>query len=158
MADNVITIIGNLADDPELRYTPNGVAVTNISVAVNRRFRNQTGEWDEKLDGFFRVNVWRDQAENVAESLSKGARVMVQGRLISRSYEDKDKQTRWVTEIEADEVCPSLRWARATVNKVSRGGSGGASGAGGGGNNQSWGGGGGTPPAAAPPDPEDVPF
>ncbi|MBA2318971.1 MAG: single-stranded DNA-binding protein, partial [Euzebyales bacterium] len=85
-------------------------------------------------------------------------RVMVQGRLISRSYEDKDKQTRWVTEIEADEVCPSLRWARATVNKVSRGGSGGASGAGGGGNNQSWGGGGGTPPAAAPPDPEDVPF
>lgn len=158
MADNVITIIGNLADDPELRYTPNGVAVTNISVAVNRRFRNQTGEWDEKLDGFFRVNVWRDQAENVAESLSKGARVMVQGRLISRSYEDKDKQTRWVTEIEADEVCPSLRWARATVNKVSRGGSGGASGAGGGGNNQSWGGGGGTPPAATPPDPEDVPF
>ncbi|CAN5781699.1 hypothetical protein BH23ACT8_BH23ACT8_08150 [soil metagenome] len=159
MADNVITIVGNLTEDPELRYTQNGVAVTNVRVAVNRRFRNnQTNEWEDRLDGYFTVNVWRDQAENVAESLAKGSRVMVQGRLISRSYEDKDKQTRWVTEIEADEVCPSLRWARATVNKVSRGGSGGASGAGGGGNNQSWGGGGGTPPAAAPPDPEDVPF
>ncbi|CAN5233045.1 hypothetical protein BH20ACT8_BH20ACT8_18170 [soil metagenome] len=159
MADNVITIVGNLTEDPELRYTQNGVAVTNVRVAVNRRFRNnQTNEWEDRLDGYFTVNVWRDQAENVAESVAKGSRVMVQGRLISRSYEDKDKQTRWVTEIEADEVCPSLRWARATVNKVSRGGSGGASGAGGGGNNQSWGGGGGTPPAAAPPDPEDVPF
>jgi single-strand DNA-binding protein len=158
MADNVITIVGNLTEDPELRYTQNGVAVTNVRVAVNRRFRNnQTNEWEDRLDGYFTVNVWRDQAENVAESLAKGSRVMVQGRLISRSYEDKEKQTRWVTEIEADEVCPSLRWARAKVEKVSRGGSGGAGG-GGGSTNQSWGGGSPTPPAATPPDPDDVPF
>ncbi|MDP8969283.1 MAG: single-stranded DNA-binding protein, partial [Actinomycetota bacterium] len=111
-SDNVITIVGNLTDDPELRYTPSGVAVANMRVAVNRRIRNKdTNEWDDRLDGFFTVNVWRDYAENVAESLSRGTRVLVQGRLISRSYEDREGQTRWVTEIEADEVCPSLRWA-----------------------------------------------
>ncbi|MGH3665809.1 MAG: single-stranded DNA-binding protein, partial [Egibacteraceae bacterium] len=108
--DNAITIIGNLTDDPELRFTPSGVAVTNCRVAVNRRFRNsQTNEWEDRLDGYFTVNVWRDMAENVADSLGKGARVLVAGRLISRSYENKDGETRWVTEIEADEVCPSLR-------------------------------------------------
>src|SRR5690625_4208410 len=105
MADNVITIVGNLADDPELRFTQNGVAVANIRVAVNRRFRNnQTGQWDERLDGFFTVNVWRDQAENVAESLKRGDRVLVTGRLVSRSFETQNQETRWVTEIEADEV------------------------------------------------------
>ena len=150
--DNVITIVGNLTDDPELRYTPNGVAVTNMRVAVNRRFRNnQTNEWDEKLDGFFTVNVWRDHAENVAESLKRGTRVLVQGRLISRSYEDKEGQTRWVTEIEADEVCPSLRWATAKISKVNRSSGGGQ---GGGNTSDSWG----APPPAQAPAADDVPF
>ncbi len=150
-SDNVITIVGNLTDDPELRYTPNGVAVTNMRVAVNRRIRNsQTNEWDDKLDGFFTVNVWRDHAENVAESLKRGTRVLVQGRLISRSYEDKEGQTRWVTEIEADEVCPSLRWATAKVSKVNRSGGGG----GGGSSENGWGA---APPPSAPVA-DDVPF
>ena len=150
--DNVITIVGNLTDDPELRYTPNGVAVTNMRVAVNRRVRNsQTNEWDDKLDGFFTVNVWRDHAENVAESLKRGTRVLVTGRLISRSYEDKEGQTRWVTEIEADEVCPSLRWATAKISKVNRSGGGGGGGNAGG---ESWG----APPPSAPPAADDVPF
>ena len=151
--ENIITIVGNLTDDPELRYTPNGVAVTNMRVAVNRRmFNRESNSWDEKLDGFFTVNVWRDHAENVAESLKRGTRVMVQGRLISRSYEDKEGQTRWVTEIEADEVCPSLRWATAKVSKVNRSSGGNASGGGGGGD--SWG----APPPAQAPAADDVPF
>jgi single-strand DNA-binding protein len=120
--DNAITIVGNLTDDPELRFTPNGVPVTNCRVAVNRRFFNrQTNDWDEKLDGYFTVNIWRDHAENIAESLHRGDRVLVTGRLQSRSYETKDGETRWVTEIEADEVCPSLRWATAKITKVRRG-------------------------------------
>jgi single-strand DNA-binding protein len=149
--DNVITIVGNLADDPELRYTPNGVAVTTLRVAVNQRFFNkETNGWDERLDGFFSVNVWRDYAENVAESLKRGARVLVTGRLRSRSYEDKEGQTRWVTEIEADEVCPSLKWATADIRKVSRGGGGGRDGGDGG-----WGG---PPPPAQAPTSDEVPF
>ena len=149
--ENIITIVGNLADDPELRYTPNGVAVTNMRVAVNRRrFNRETNAWDEELDGFFTVNVWRDHAENVAESLKRGNRVLVTGRLRSRSYEDKEGQTKWITEIEADEVCPSLRWATAKVSKVNRSGGGG----GGGGQGDSWGG----PPPASPPVADDVPF
>ncbi|MEX0658896.1 MAG: single-stranded DNA-binding protein, partial [Egibacteraceae bacterium] len=119
--DNQITIVGNLADDPDLRYTPNGVPVANVRVAVNQRFFNkEKGDWDERLDGFFTCNVWRDMAENVSESLHRGDRVLVTGRLRSRSYETKDNETRWVTEIEADEVCPSLRWARVKVEKVRR--------------------------------------
>lgn len=150
MADNVITIVGNLTDDPELRYTPNGVAVANMRVAVNRRFRNQqSNEWEDRLDGFFTVNVWRDLAENVAESLHRGDRVLVQGRLQSRSYENKEGETRWVTEIEADEVCPSLRWAKASIEKVTRGG-GGRGGSGSSGDS--------VPPPVAPPDSDDVPF
>ncbi len=151
--DNVITIVGNLTDDPELRYTPQGVAVTNVRVAVNQRFFNKdTNAWDERLDGFFTVNVWRDYAENVAESLRRGNRVLIMGRLISRSYEDKEGQTRWVTEIEADEICPSLRWATAKVSKVSRGGGGG-----GGGGDAGWGGGA-APAPKQPPEADDVPF
>jgi single-strand DNA-binding protein len=151
--DNQITIVGNLTDEPELRYTPNGVAVANCRVAVNRRtFNRESNSWDDKLDGYFTVNVWRDYAENVAESLTKGTRVMVTGRLISRSYEDKEGQTRWVTEIEADEICPSLRWATAKVSKVNRSGGGGG---GGGGSDSSWGG---APPPSQAPSPEDVPF
>jgi len=150
--DNVITITGNLADDPELRFTPNGVAVTSVRVAVNqRRFNRETSSWDERLDGFFTCNVWRDQAENVASSLTKGARVVVTGRLRSRSYEDREGQTRWVTEIEADEICPSLRWATAKVERNPRGGGGGG---GGGGAETSWGG----PAPSSAPEPEDVPF
>ncbi|MFO8075340.1 MAG: single-stranded DNA-binding protein [Egibacteraceae bacterium] len=146
-AENQITIIGNLADDPELRYTQSGVAVTNVRVAVNRRKRNQeTNEWEDALDGFFTCNVWREQAENVAESLSKGDRVLVLGRLRSRSYDTKEGETRWVTEIEADEVTPSLRWARAEVTRNPRGGGGGqrASAA--------------SAPPPPPPDSDDVPF
>jgi single-strand DNA-binding protein len=152
--DNVITIVGNLTDDPELRYTPNGVAVTNMRVAVNRRmFNKESNSWDDKLDGYFTVNVWRDHAENVAESLKRGTRVLVTGRLISRSYENKEGETRWVTEIEADEVCPSLRWATAKVSKVNRS-SGGGAGGGGGGQDSSWG----APPPAQAPVADDVPF
>ncbi len=147
--DNQITIVGNLTDDPELRYTPQGIAVTDVRVAVNRRMRNRdTNDWEDRLDGYFRVNVWRDYAENVAQSLYKGARVLVTGRLISRSYEDKDNQTRWVTEIEADEICPSLRWATAEITKVNRSGGGGPR------NQES----GAPPPATQAPDSEDVPF
>ena len=150
-AENQITVVGNLVDDPDLRYTPNGVAVANCKVAVNRRILNKsTNEWEDRTDGFFRVNIWREHAENVAESLHKGDRVLVQGRLTERSYDDKDGNTRYVTEIEADEICPSLRWARASIEKVSRGGGG----RGGGGNG--WGAA--APPPAAPPADDDVPF
>jgi len=152
--DNVITIVGNLTDDPELRFTPNGVAVANVRVAVNRRTRNnQTNEWEDKLDGYFTVNVWRDYAENVAESLNRGTRVLVTGRLTSRSYQDKEGQTRWVTEIEADEICPSLRWATAQVSKVNRSGAGNGSGNG---RSESWSGG--APAPVSPPATDDVPF
>jgi len=150
--ENIITIVGNLADDPELRYTPNGAAVANMRVAVNRRrFNRETNSWDEELDGFFTVNVWRDYAENVAESLRRGNRVLVTGRLRSRSYEDKDGQTRWITEIEAEEVGQSLRWGTAKTKKVSRGGGGGGGGNQGG---EGWG----APPPSPPPVADDVPF
>ncbi|HVM18995.1 MAG TPA: single-stranded DNA-binding protein [Egibacteraceae bacterium] len=151
-SENIVTLVGNLTDDPELRYTPNGVAVANMRVAVNRRsFNRESNSWDDRLDGYFTVNVWRDYAENVAESLKRGARVLVTGRLISRSYEDKDGQTRWVTEIEADEVCPSLKWATATLTKVNRSG-------GGGGGGQSQDGWNQAPPPSQPPATDDVPF
>jgi single-strand DNA-binding protein len=116
---NQVTIIGNLADDPELRYTPQGVPVTTVRVAVNRRMRNGE-EWEDRLDGFFTAILWREHAENVAESLHRGDRVLVTGRLSSRSYEAQDGTTRWVTEIQAEEICPSLRWAQCKVRKVTR--------------------------------------
>ena len=151
--DNSITLVGNLTDDPDLRFTPNGVAVANCRMAVNRRFRNQTsGEWEDRLDGYFTVNVWRDLAENVSESLHRGDRVLVTGRLQSRSYETKEGETRWVTEVEADEICPSLRWATAQVTKVSRGGRDRGRGESRGETPQQ------APPPAAPPEPDDVPF
>jgi single-strand DNA-binding protein len=121
--DNQVVLVGNLADDPELRFTRNGVPVTNVRVAVNQRFFNrETEQWDDRLDGFFTANVWRDQAQNVADSLAKGTRVLVTGRVRTRSYETQNGETRWVTEVEADEVCPSLRWATARIEKTSRGG------------------------------------
>ncbi|MGH3923650.1 MAG: single-stranded DNA-binding protein, partial [Pseudonocardiaceae bacterium] len=93
--------------------------VCTIRVAVNRRVRNGD-DWDDRLDGFFTAIIWRDYAENVAESLRRGDRVLVTGRVTSRSYEAEDGTTRWVTEIQAEEVCPSLRWATAKVHKITR--------------------------------------
>jgi single-strand DNA-binding protein len=122
--NNVITLVGNITDDPELRFTPSGAAVANFTVAVNRRQQSQAGNWEDKLDGFFRCNAWRDLAENVAESLQKGTRVMVVGRLQQRSWEDQEGNRRSVVEVLVDEVGPSLRWATASVQKSSRSGGG----------------------------------
>jgi single-strand DNA-binding protein len=122
--NNVITLVGNITDDPELRFTPSGAAVANFTVAVNRRQQSQAGKWEDKLDGFFRCNAWRDLAENVAESLQKGTRVMVVGRLQQRSWEDQEGNRRSVVEVLVDEVGPSLRWATASVQKSSRSGGG----------------------------------
>ena len=118
-SDNTITLVGNITDDPELRFTPNGSAVANFTVAVNRRI-NRDGQWEDRLDGFFRCNCWRDMAENVAESLTKGMRVMVVGRLQQRTWEDAEGNRRSAVEIQVDEVGPSLRWATASVQKSSR--------------------------------------
>ena len=119
--ENSVTLIGNLTDDPELRYTPNGVPVANMRVAVNRRVRNsQTGDWDDRLDGYFTVNVWRDHAENAAESLHKGTRVIVVGRLEQRSWETQEGEKRSVVEVFIEEIGPSLRWATASVNKTAK--------------------------------------
>ena len=139
-SDNTVTLVGNITDDPELRFTPSGAAVANFTVAVNRRIRNQDGTWDDRLDGFFRCNCWRDMAENVAESFTKGMRVMVVGRLQQRSWDDQEGNKRSAFEIQVDEVGPSLRWATATVQKSSRsGGRGGeASGPQGGGGGGEW--------------------
>jgi single-strand DNA-binding protein len=123
-SDNQITIVGNLTDDPELRYTPNGAAVTNFRVAVNRRIPDGSGGWKDAETSFFRVNAWRSLAENAAESLTRGSRVVVVGRLRSRSWESPEGETRSAVEIEADELGPSLRWATAKVEKQSRSGGG----------------------------------
>ena len=143
MADNTVTLVGNITDDPELRFTPSGRPVANFTVAVNRRYKNNDGQWDDKLDGFFRCNVWADQAENAAESLQKGTRVLVTGRLQQRQWEDNDGNKRSAFEIQVDEVGPSLRWSTAQVQKSQRSGGGGSQGGGGGG--QDW-----SAPAPAP--------
>jgi len=132
--ETVITIIGNLTNDPELRFTPSGAAVANFTVASTpRTFDKQSNEWKDGETLFMRCSVWRDAAENVAESLQRGSRVLVSGRLRSRSYETKEGEKRTVVEMEVDEVGPSLRYATAKVNKTSRGGGGGGFGGGGGG-------------------------
>ena len=151
MADSSITIVGNLTRDPEIRYTANGSAKASFGVAVSRRWQNrQTQEWDEQTS-FFNVVCWREMAENVAESLGKGSRVVVTGRLEQRSWETENGEKRNVVEIVADDVGPSLRWATAQVKKSDRrggdGGGSGGSGSGGGG-----GGGGGSRPAPNEPD------
>jgi single-strand DNA-binding protein len=120
---NNITVVGNLTRDPELRYTPSGAAVAKFGIAVNRFFTNRSGERVEQTD-FFNVNAWRQLGENVAESLTTGSRVIVSGRLQSRSWETEEGQRRTVVEIEADEVGPSLRWATAQITKTTRGGPG----------------------------------
>jgi single-strand DNA-binding protein len=131
--DTVITIVGNLTADPELRFAPNGNAVVNFTVASTPRYRDQqSGEWKDSETLFLRCNVWRQAAENCAESLQRGMRVIVQGRLKQRSYE-KDGQKRTVYEVEVDEVGPSLKNATAKVNKTQRQGSGDAPRSGGGG-------------------------
>ena len=122
-ADNHTTIVGNLVDDPELRFTGNGTAVANLRVAVTQRIQ-QDGEWRDGETSFLRVNVWRGQAEHLAESLAKGDRVMVTGRLRQRSWEAPEGDKRSVTEIEADEVGASLRWATAKVERASQRGNG----------------------------------
>ena len=146
--DTVITVVGNLTADPELRFTPSGAAVANFTVASTpRTFDRQTGEWKDGEALFLRCNIWRQAAENVAESLTRGTRVVVQGRLKQRSFETKEGEKRTVVELEVDEIGPSLRYATAKVNKVSRG-SGGGGGFGGGGGYS--GGGGGAAPADDP--------
>lgn len=116
---NNVTLIGNLVEDPELRFTPSGVAMAKIRLAVNRRWRGQDGEWQEDTS-FFNGTLWRDQAETAAESLQKGTRVIVTGRLEQRSWETEQGEKRSVVEVQIDEIGPSLRWATATVNKTQR--------------------------------------
>ncbi|MGZ4595555.1 MAG: single-stranded DNA-binding protein [Actinomycetes bacterium] len=131
--DTPITLVGNLVDDPELRFTPSGAAVAKFRVASTPRFLDkQTNEWKDGESLFLTVNVWRQAAENVAESLQRGMRVIVQGRLKQRSYETKEGEKRTVYEVEADEVGPSLKNASAKVTKTQRGGGGGGFGASGG--------------------------
>jgi single-strand DNA-binding protein len=147
MADSTVTIVGNLTRDPEIRYTTGGAAKASFGVAVSRRWQNrQSQEWEEQTS-FFNVVCWREMAENVAESIGKGSRVVVTGRLEQRSWETDNGDKRSVVEIVADEVGPSLRWATAKVNRNERrgasdfgGGSGGSSGSGGGGASESGGG------------------
>jgi single-strand DNA-binding protein len=124
--DTQITIAGNLVDDPELRYTPTGQAVAKFRVASTPRFRdNQTGEWKDGDSLFLTCNVWRQAAENVAESLQRGMRVIVTGRLRQRSYETREGEKRTVYEVEVDDVGPSMRNASAKVTKSSRSSGGG---------------------------------
>jgi single-strand DNA-binding protein len=139
-SENQVTLVGNITDDPELRYTPSGAAVANFTIAVNRRFKGQDGGWEDKLEGFFRCNCWRDMAENVTESLRKGARVMVVGRLNQRSWETNEGQKRYEIEVQVDEVGPSLRWATASVQKSQRSGQQSGGGFGGGQGQQQGGG------------------
>jgi single-strand DNA-binding protein len=132
--DTVITIIGNLTNDPELRFTPSGAAVASFTIASTpRTFDRQSNEWKDGETLFMRCSAWRDMAENVAESLTRGARVIAQGRLVQRSFETKEGEKRTVVEMQVDEVGPSLRRATAKVNKTSRGGGGFGGGQGGGG-------------------------
>jgi single-strand DNA-binding protein len=141
--DTTITVVGNLTADPELRFTPSGAAVANFTVASTpRQFDRQSNEWKDGEALFLRCNIWREAAENVAESLTRGSRVIVTGRLKQRSFETREGEKRTVFEVEVDEIGPSLRYATAKVNKASRSGGGGGGGGG-------FGGGGGSRPAAA---------
>jgi single-strand DNA-binding protein len=124
--DNTVTLIGNLTDDPELRFTPNGAAVANFRLAVTPRVR-EGDSWKDGETSFFRINVWRQQAENAAESLTKGTRAIVIGRLRMRSWETDAGEKRTVVEVEADEVAPSLRFATAKVERASSKAAGGPS-------------------------------
>ena len=143
--DTVITVIGNITGDPELRFTPSGAAVANFTVASTpRAFDRQSNEWKDGDTLFLRCSIWREAAESVAESLTKGTRVIVTGRLVQRSYETREGEKRTVYELQVDEVGPSLRYATAKVTRTQRtGGGGGGFGGGGGGGFSNGGGGGG---------------
>lgn len=153
MTANHVTLIGNLVDDPELRFTPSGVAMAKVRFAVNRRYQDRNGEWQEDTS-FFGGTLWRDAAENAAESLQKGMRVIVTGRLEQRQWETQEGEKRSMVEVAIDEIGPSLRWATASVTRSPRAGD--SFGGGGGG-----GGGGGTPAAPVARDdygPDEAPF
>jgi single-strand DNA-binding protein len=138
--ETVITLVGNLTGDPELRFTPSGAAVANFTVASTPRlFDRQTSEWKDGETLFMRCSIWREAAENVAESLHRGTRVVVTGRLVSRSWDDKESgQKRTVMEMQVDEIGPSLKYATAKVNKSQRGGGGGGGFGGGQGQDDPW--------------------
>ncbi|PRZ41512.1 single-strand DNA-binding protein [Antricoccus suffuscus] len=141
--ETIITVVGNLTADPELRFTPSGAAVANFTVASTpRMFDKNANEWKDGEALFMRCSIWRQAAENVAESLQKGARVVVTGRLKQRSYETKEGEKRTVVELDAEEIGPSLKYATAKVTRASRGSSGFGGNSGGGGGGQSedpWG-------------------
>jgi single-strand DNA-binding protein len=151
--ETTITVVGNLTNDPELRFTPSGSAVANFTIASTpRTFDRQSNEWKDGETLFLRASVWREAAENVAETLTKGTRVVAQGRLKSRSYETKEGEKRTVMELEVDEIGPSLRYASAKISRTQRSGAGGGGGGFGGnsggggfggnsGSNANWGGG-----------------
>jgi single-strand DNA-binding protein len=156
--ETIITVVGNLTSDPELRYTQNGLAVANFTIASTpRNFDRASNEWKDGEALFLRASVWRDFAEHVAGSLTKGSRVIVTGRLKQRSYETKEGEKRTSMELEVDEIGPSLRYATAQVTRASGGGAGG----GGGGRGQvgggNGGGGGGRPQSQPQSDPWSAP-
>jgi single-strand DNA-binding protein len=137
--ETVITVVGNLVDDPELRFTPSGAAVANFRIASTpRTFDKQSNEWKDGDALFLSCAVWRQAAENVAESLTKGMRVVVQGRLKQRSYETREGEKRTVVELDVEEVGPSLKYATAKVARVQRSGGGGGYGSQGGGGDDPW--------------------
>ncbi|UCG39890.1 MAG: single-stranded DNA-binding protein [Acidimicrobiia bacterium] len=145
---NSITVVGNLVEDPELRYTQSGTALANVRVASSRRFQDRNQEWQEET-AFFRGTVWREMAEQVAESLHKGDRVIITGSIEQRDWEDNQGQKRSSLELRIQEIGPSLRWATAQVNRIARSGSG------------SWGGQSQTPAAPVARDdfgPDEAPF
>ncbi|MBE1877932.1 single-stranded DNA-binding protein [Myceligenerans pegani] len=145
--ETVITVVGNLTGDPELRFTPSGAAVANFTIASTPRiFDRQSNEWKDGETLFMRCSLWREAAENVAESLTKGVRVIAQGRLVQRSYETREGEKRTVVELQVDEIGPSLRRATAKVTRAQRSGGGGFGGGGdfGGGGQNSGGFGGGS--------------
>jgi single-strand DNA-binding protein len=153
MSNNSVTLIGNLVDDPELRFTPSGVAMARVRFAVNRRYQDRNNEWQEETS-FFGGTCWRDMAENVAESLQKGMRVIVTGRLEQRSWETADGDKRSIIEVRIDDIGPSVRWATASVTRTPRASSGDYGGGGGGGGSS-------VPPAPTARDdygPDEAPF
>ena len=153
MADSTVTIVGNVTRDPEMRYTPSGVAKASFGVAVSRRWQNRNSqEWEEQTS-FFNVVCWREMAENVCESIGKGARIVVSGRLEQRSWETENGDKRSVVEIVADDIGPSLRWATAEVRRNER--KGGFDGGGGGGGGRAPAA---TAPAAGGADESEEPF
>jgi single-strand DNA-binding protein len=160
--DTVITVVGNLTADPELRFTPSGAAVASFTIASTpRTFDRNTNEWKDGEALFLRCSIWRQAAENVAESLQRGMRVVAQGRLKQRSYETREGEKRTVVEMEVDEIGPSLRYATAKVNRTQRGsssggfGSSGSEGGGGAPADDPWGS---APPASSGGFSDEPPF